>query len=71
MSLMDALKTVIGLCQFYCVRHFIPIGFDEIAVYNVVNDNFHCFKWNCELGRYIFIKSADNIPNWVERKIGI
>lgn len=67
----DALKTVIGICRFYSVLHFIPTEVDEVAVYNAANDDFHFFRWDCELGRYIFSKAADNIPNWLERKIGI
>lgn len=70
-TMTDALKTVIGICQLYCVRHFIPISLDEVAVYNASNDDFHFFKWDCELGRYIFIKAKDNIPQWVERKIAV
>lgn len=70
-TMMDALKTVIGICRFYCVLHFIPTDIDEIAVYNAANDDFHFFKWDCELGHYIFCRVAENIPNWVERKIAI
>lgn len=69
--MLDALKTVIGICRLYSVRHYIPLDIGEIAVYNAANDDFHFFKWDCELGRYVFYKAADHIHQWVERKIAI
>ena len=69
-EITDALKTVMGICRLYSVHFFIPMD-EGIAVYNASNDDFHFFQWASEIGHYIFCGSKEQIPDWLERRIGI
>lgn len=68
--LVDALRTVEGICKFYSVRYFNVVDIDRIAVYNAQNDNFHFFKWSSD-GQYVYNGSADSIPNWLGERMAI